>query len=207
MLALTFLFAVLLTISVAFFKVFAFNNRKRRKSPFSPLLFLLLLVLILNISLWFMTASNLPPLDVNIPDSAPPLASSPVHYDPAPVITPSAQPDSEKIADLEKEIARLERYAAMLEQKLSTIYVPSQEPLITFNSVGYDGLITPTFSYKYSDGIRIEMVSIVLEPADGYYIECLDVDNNIIETNSDNSGEWHFCIPDSDVIVYIKKID
>lgn len=120
---------------------------------------------------------------------------------------------TQRIAILEDEIAHLENMISSLreenqnlESMISSlkeeIYeTNSKKHLVMFNTLDYNGLIIP----DYSVNGETKIVSIALDPADGYFIECLDSNNNIIVPYSTDNDKWVFIMPDSDITFYIRK--
>lgn len=114
-------------------------------------------------------------------------------------IVPSTQVTEEKISRLEDQISHLESQILLLKKENQALI--SEKPIVSFNTLGYDGLIIPDYS---ADG-ETEILSITLDPADEYYIECLDLNNNKIEPYLISNGKWSFIMPDRDVTIYIRK--
>lgn len=124
------------------------------------------------------------------------------------VVIPRLEITSEKIAILEHQIYELESKMSSLEEenqilKSESIISNYMTHFITFDTSGsdYSGSITPLFSF---DG-NVETVSIILSPAEGYSIECIDSSNNLIKTFLKNNDTWFFAMPDSNVTVLIKN--
>lgn len=112
----------------------------------------------------------------------------------------------EEIAHLENMIFSLREENQNLESMISSlkeeIYeANSKKHLVMFDILDYDGLIIP----DYSVNDETKTVSIALDPADGYFIECLDSNNNKIDPYSTDDDKWTFIMPDSDITFYIRK--
>jgi len=119
---------------------------------------------------------------------------------------PSNSNQDRIITALEEQIERLNVQIESLETSreilMEQMKLESKEHKITIDAKDYDGLITPMFS----DEGNIIAIALEDENIDKYFIEGVDMDNNIIEpfmVSYDN--EWYFILPDSDVIFYIKQ--
>lgn len=127
-------------------------------------------------------------------------------------IMPKLEYESERISRLEEQIYELESMISSLEDEnhrlqnqideSDSLMLKYGDQLITFDTSdsGYSGSITP---FSSVDG-KTETVSIMLSPAEGYFIECVDTNNNLIETFSHSDGTWSFIMPNTPVTVFIK---
>jgi len=105
-----------------------------------------------------------------------------------------------QVGDLQKEIYYLKEENSLLKYNVES-QITNETHQITFEISDYSGSITSTYSLNG----ETETVSIVLCPVEEYFIECVDSDNNVIETRFEDNGEWIFTMPDSNVTVYIKQ--
>lgn len=118
----------------------------------------------------------------------------------------SAEYASHRIDDLERMVSSLREENRELGYMISSLEKEIYETnlkkhLMMFNTSDYNGIIIPS----YSDDGEAKTVSITLDPADGYFIECLDINNNKIDPYLIDDGKWSFVVPDSDITFYIRK--